>query len=148
MRRPVRVGQGGVSVAGSTSGVAKLGFAPGQIVLELGYDDDVDDAVRAEIEELIGGQLEDEEFGDVVDAVLLWWREGDGDLTDAVVDALTTLDDGFVAVATPKVGRDGAVDPADVAEAADTAGLHASASVTLSPEWVATRLVAPKGTRR
>lgn len=138
-----------VGTAPGHNGVIKLGFTRGQIVLELGYDDDVDEDVRRLVEELVGGDLQDEEYGDVVDAVLLWRRDGDGDLADALVDALTTLEDqGFVAVATPKVGHRGAVDAAELAEAADTAGLHASASVTLSPAWVATRLVAPKTGRR
>lgn len=138
-----------VATASHDSVVGKLGFAAGQVVMELGYDEDVDDDLRVRIEEAIDGDLEDEDFGDVVDAVLLWWREDDGDLTDALVDALTTLEDqGFIALLTPKVGRVGEVDPSDVAEAAETAGLHASASVNLTPEWSATRLVAPKTGRR
>lgn len=135
--------------ASNGSPVGKLGFAEGQVVLEIGYDDDVDDELRAQIEEAVNGDLEDEDYGDVVDAVLLWWRENDGDLTDALVDALATLEDhGFIALLSPKVGLSGEVDPSDVAEAADTAGLHASASVNLTPEWSATRLVAPKTARR
>lgn len=135
--------------ASNGSPIRKLGFAEGQVVLEIGYDDDVDDELRAQIEEAVNGDLEDEDYGDVVDAVLLWWRENDGDLTDALVDALATLEDhGFIALLSPKVGVSGEVDPSDVAEAADTAGLHASASVNLTPEWSATRLVAPKTARR
>lgn len=129
--------------------VSKLGFTEDQVVLELGYDDDVDDEVREQIEDLLGGQLQEEDYDDVVDAVLLWWRHNDGDLTDALVDALATLEDhGFIVLLTPKVGLPGQVDPSDVAEAADTAGLHASASVNLTREWSATRLVAPKTARR
>lgn len=133
-----------------TSAVTKLGFAASQVILELGYDDDVDDDLRMQIEDTVEGDLEDEDYGDVVDGVLLWWREEDGDLTDALVDALTTLEDqGFIVLLTPKVGRPGEVDPSDVAEAAGTAGLNASASVNLTPQWSGTRLVAPKtGARR
>ena len=138
-----------VATASHDSAVGKLGFAAGQVVTELGYDEDVDDELRGRIEEAIDGELEDEDFGDVVDAVLLWWRDDDGDLTDALVDALATLEDqGFIALLTPKVGRAGEVDPSDVAEAAETAGLHASASLNLTPQWSATRLVAPKTARR
>ncbi len=138
-----------VATASHDSAVGKLGFAAGQVVMELGYDEDVDDELRGRIEEAIDGELEDEDFGDVVDAVLLWWRDDDGDLTDALVDALATLEDqGFIALLTPKVGRAGEVDPSDVAEAAETAGLHASASLNLTPQWSATRLVAPKTARR
>lgn len=132
-----------------TAAVTKLGFGPGQVILELGYDDDVDDELREHIEDAVEGDLEDEEYDDVVDGVLLWWREEDGDLTDALVDALTTLEDsGFIVLLTPKVGRPGEVDPSDVAEAAETAGLQASASVNLTPQWSGTRLVAPKSTAR
>lgn len=133
-----------------TAAVTKLGFNPDQVILELGYDDDVDDDLRELIEDAVVGDLEDESYEDVVDGVLLWWREGDGDLTDALVDALTTLEDqGFIVLLTPKVGRAGEVDASDVAEAAETAGLQASASVNLTPQWSGTRLVTPKsGARR
>ncbi len=138
-----------VATAPHGNAVAKLGFAAGQVVLELGYDTDVDDELRESVENTIDAALEDEDFGDVVDAALLWWREGDGDLTDALVDALATLEDqGFVVLMTPKVGLPGQVDPSDIAEAAETAGLHASASVNLTPQWSGTRLVAPKTGRR
>ncbi len=129
--------------------VAKLGFAPEQVVLEWGYDDDVDDQLRDQVETLLQAPLEDEDYDDVADAVLLWWREGDGDLTDTLVDLLSSLEEtGFIVLLTPKVGRDGEVDASDVAEAADTAGLQASASLNLTSEWSATRLVAPKSARR
>ena len=49
---------------------------------ELGYDDDVDFDLREELEEAIGGELLTEEDHDVVDSVLLWWRDSDGDLVD------------------------------------------------------------------
>lgn len=135
--------------AANAGAVAKLGFAPKQVVLELGYDEDVDDDLRAQIEEILQTALEDEEYDDVVDAVLLWWRDDDGDLTDALVDALATLEDqGFIVLLTPKVGRPGEVDVSDIAEAANTSGLQASISLNLTNEWSATRLVAPKSGRR
>lgn len=135
--------------ASAGSAVAKLGFSAGQVVLELGYDDDVDESLRSQIAQAVSGELEDEDYGDVVDAVLLWWRDDDGDLTDALVDALTTLEDqGFIVLLSPKVGRPGEVDPSDVAEAAETSGLNASASLNLTQDWSATRLVAPKTAAR
>ncbi len=135
--------------AASGASVTKLGFTAGQVVLELGYDDDVDDAIREAVEAAVEGRLEDEEYGDTVDAVLLWWRDDDGDLTDTLVDALTTLEDaGFIVLVTPKVGRHGQVDATDIAEAAETAGLHATASCNLTTQWSATKLVAPKSARR
>ena len=79
--------------AAANSAVTKLGFAPGQVVQEIGYDSDVDDDLRIAIEDVIGSELEDEDYGNVADAVTLWWREDDGDLTDALVDALTNLAD-------------------------------------------------------
>lgn len=139
-----------VGTASNAAAVAKLGFSAGQVILELGYDDDVDDELRVQIEGVIEGDLEDEDYGDVVDGVLLWWRDDDGDLTDALVDALATLEDqGCIVLLTPKVGLAGEVDASEVAEAAETAGLHASASLNLTQQWSATRLVAPKsGARR
>jgi hypothetical protein len=56
---------------------------------------------------------------------------------------------GVVWLLTPKVGRDGHVDPADVSEAAVTAGLaQTTTNASLSQDWAATKLVRPKGVRR
>jgi hypothetical protein len=136
--------------AAATNGsVGKLGFAAGQVVQEYGYDEDVDDDFRLAIEEICGSELEDENYGDVVDAVVLWWREDDGDLIDALVDALTNLAErGFILLLTPKSGRDGHVDASDIQEAALTAGLHASGSTNAARDWTGSRLVAPKSARR
>jgi hypothetical protein len=115
------------------------------VIQELGWDEDVDDVVRAEIEDAIDSDLVDGEYGDVVDAVALWWREGDGDLVDALVDSLTDLvGGGAVWLLTPKVGRAGAVDAADIAEAGPIAGLSTTTTVAVGKDWTATRLVAPK----
>src|SRR5436305_14294446 len=64
---------------------ARLGFQPGQVVQEIGYDDDVDQELREAIEEITGQDLVDEDYDDVADAVVLWFRDEDGDLTDALV---------------------------------------------------------------
>jgi hypothetical protein len=48
----------------------------------MGYDDDVDQALRAGIESVIGSELVDEDYDDVVDVVVMWWRDDDGDLVD------------------------------------------------------------------
>src|ERR1700729_4670605 len=72
----------------------RLGIKPGQVVQELGYDDDCDEQLREAIASLKDVELFDEDYDDVVDVVLLWWRDGDGDLVDALVDALTPLADG------------------------------------------------------
>ncbi|CAM3175049.1 DUF3052 domain-containing protein [Streptomyces albus] len=77
-----------------TNPAARLGFQPGQVVQEIGYDDDVDQELRESIEEITGTELVDEDYGDVADAVVLWFRDEDGDLTDALVDATTMIDEG------------------------------------------------------
>ncbi|MBM7500777.1 DUF3052 domain-containing protein [Brachybacterium muris] len=118
-----------------------LGFTNGQLVQEIGYDDDVDLELRDTMEDLIGAELEDEDCQDIVDAVVLWWREGDGDLTDALVDSLSTLDAGApIWLLCPKAGRDGHVRPAEVQEAAETAGLRVMSTVSLAQDWTGTRL--------
>ncbi|WP_113718455.1 MULTISPECIES: DUF3052 domain-containing protein [Arthrobacter] len=132
--------------AGTVAKVAgKLGFKDGDLVQELGYDDDVDLDLRDSIEELIGSQMYDEDDHDVVDAVIMWWRQDDGDLVDALVDSLTTLDEsGVVWILSPKSGRDGYVPPAEIQEAAPTAGLHVTTTAGVSTDWAATRLVPRK----
>jgi hypothetical protein len=143
----------GTSVSASADGAGgtvsgRLGVTPGQVIQELGYDDDVDHDLRAAIEDHIGGELVEEDYDDVADAVLLWWRVGDGDLVDALVDALSSLADGGVIwVLTPKAGRDGHVEPSDIGEAAPTAGLAQTSHVSAAPDWSGTRLVAPKAAR-
>ena len=115
---------------------------------ELGWDSDADDDVRMMIEDAIDGELVEEAM-EAVDVVLLWWRDDDGDLVDSLVDALTDLTDtGYIWLMTPKVGRDGYVDAADLAEAAVTAGLALTNSAGVSPHWTATKLVRPRGARR
>lgn len=127
----------------------RLGFAPGMVIQELGWDNDADDALRVAIEDLIDADMVDGDYGNVVDAVLLWWRDDDGDLVDALVDALTDLvGGGAIWVLTPKIGRPGAVEPADIAEAAPIAGLAQTTTSAVSKDWAATRLVAPKSATR
>ncbi|MEZ5113693.1 MAG: DUF3052 domain-containing protein [Nocardioidaceae bacterium] len=123
----------------------RLGLSKGMVVQELGWDDDVDDSVREAIENAIDADLVDGDYGDVVEAVILWWREGDGDLVDALVDTLTDLvNGGTVWLLTPKVGRPEAVDASDITEAAPIAGLATTTTFPVSQDWAATRLVAPK----
>lgn len=132
--------------AGNGGVADRLGLEPGMIVQEIGWDSDVDDDVRAVIEERIGSDLLDEDADEVIDVVLLWWRDGDGDLVDdALVDATTPLaEDGVIWVLTPKTGRDGHVEPSDIAEAATTAGLSQTSNISVGTDWTGTRLVLPK----
>ena len=79
--------------------------------------------------------------GEVVDGVILWWREEDGDLTDALVDATQDVaEGGFVWLLTPKVGHEGHVSGADIGEAAPIAGLSITTTSAVGPNWVATKL--------
>ena len=76
----------------AASGAAdRLGFSTGMVVQELGWDNDTDDDLRVAIEDAIDADMVDGDYGNVVDAVLLWWRSEDGDLVDGLVDALTDL---------------------------------------------------------
>ena len=128
--------------AGGDRLAGRLGLRPGQVVQELGYDDDCDETLRSGVAELTGSPLVDEDHEEVVDAVLLWWREDDGDLVDALVDSLVSLGDGGVVwLLTPKVGRDGHVEPGDIGDAAPTAGLHQTSSIAAASDWSGTRLV-------
>ncbi|GAA1331569.1 MULTISPECIES: DUF3052 domain-containing protein [Brachybacterium] len=118
-----------------------MALSTGQIVQEFGYDDDVDLDLRDAIEDAIGEELEDEDCQEIVDAVIMWWREEDGDLTDALVDTLTTLTAGGpIWLLLPKAGRDGHVTPGEVQEAAGTAGLRVMSTVSLAADWTGTRL--------
>ena len=124
----------------------RLGLKPGQVVQEIGWDEDVDDELRDSIEDLTGNELLDEETDDVVDVVLLWWRDGDGDLFDVLSDAMRSLaEGGQIWLLTPKAGRDGHVEPSDIGEDAATAGLSQTSSVSAAPDWSGTRLSTPKG---
>jgi len=127
---------------------SRLGLEQGQTVQEIGYDDDVDESLRSGIEAVIAGELVDEDFDDVVDVVLMWWREDDGDLVDALVDSLGLLaDHGVIWLLTPKPGRDGHVEAEDISDAAPTAGLQQTSTVSAGANWQGTRLVAPRAKR-
>jgi len=136
-------GQQVASTAGdaATQAAVRLGFTSGQVVQEFGYDDDVDSDLRAAVEQATGNDLVDEQYDDVTDGVIIWWRDDDGDLTDALVDAQTVLDDGgIIWVLTPKAGRGGHIDHGEIEEAATTAGLHATSTFAIASDWSATRL--------
>ena len=131
---------------GNGAGIAeRLGLDPGMIVMEMGVGDDADEQFRGEIADRIGEEIVDANSDEVVDAVLLWFRDGDGDLADALVDAISPLaDDGYVLLLTPKRGRDEFVEPSDIAEAASIAGLSQTSVTTVGDDWSAARLVGRK----
>ncbi|GAA4680581.1 DUF3052 domain-containing protein [Streptomyces chumphonensis] len=131
-----------------TNPAARLGFQPGQVVQELGNDEDTEQALREGIEAITGTELVDEEYDDLADAVVLWFREDDGDLTDALVDAISLVDDGApIWLMTPKTGRDGYVEASDIGEAAQTAGLQQTKPMNIGRDWTGSRLVTPKTSR-
>ncbi|WP_329116761.1 DUF3052 domain-containing protein [Streptomyces sp. NBC_01465] len=131
-----------------TNPASRLGFEPGQVVQEIGYDDDVEQELREGIEAITGQDLVDEEYDDVADVVVLWFRDEDGDLTDALVDAIGLIEEGgAVWLMTPKTGRDGYVEPSDINEASQTAGLAQTKSVSAGKDWTGSRLVTPKAAR-
>lgn len=126
----------------------RLGLEEGLTVQEIGWDEDIDDALRSGIEAVIGADLVDEDYDDVVDVVLMWWRDDDGDLVDGLVDAIGPLTDhGVVWLMTPKPGRDGHIEAEDIADAAPTAGLQQTSTISAGSNWQGTRLVAPRAKR-
>ena len=127
----------------------RMGFAAGELILEVGYGPDCDDVLRSEISQITATQLIDGQTNEVVDAVILWWREGDGDLVDELMDALTYLTEtGPIWVLTPKLGRDGHVDSSEIQDAAPIAGLSQTSTLALAKDWAGTRLVARKAGKR
>lgn len=126
-----------------------MGIQSGFLVLQRGFADDSDSQLSKEVAETSGSDLLDENSREVVDAVITWWREDDGDLVDELVDCLTYLTDGGqVWLLTPKVGRDGHVEPSDIQDAAPTAGLSLTSTMQVSKDWTATRLVARKSGKK
>ena len=126
-----------------------MGLAKGDLVLEVGHDSDCDSTLRDELMSITGTTFLEGSTNEVVDAVIIWWREGDGDLVDELMDALTYLfENGAIWVMTPKAGRDGHVEPSDIQDAAPIAGLSVTSTIALAKDWTATRLVARKAGKR
>jgi hypothetical protein len=133
-----------VAAADAQNYAQKLGISHGLVIQERGWDEDTDDELRDAIEESIGSEMVDEDTDEVVDVVVLWWRDGDGDLVDELMDAIGPLaEDGFVWVLTPKTGHPGHVDPSEISESAPTSGLTSTTPVSLGV-WTGTKLTQPK----
>ena len=134
---------------GSELVIERLGLNKGDLVLEIGHDADCDDDLRSAVSAHIGSTFIDGDAQEVVDAVLLWFREDDGDLVDELVDALTYLSEtGPIWLMTPKAGREGHVEPSDIQDAAPTAGLSQTVSFAAGADWTATKLVARKSPKK
>lgn len=130
------------------TGSGLVGIEAGQTVQEIGWDEDADDALRTQIEAACGSELIPEDAQEVVDVVVLWFREEDGDLVDALVDSLTTLaNNGVVWLLTPKPGLDGHIEPHEISDAATSSGLQHTTSLSAGANWQGTRLVAPRSGR-
>lgn len=122
-----------------------MGIESGFLVLQRGFGDDCDATISDELASVSGNALLNPDSQEVVDAVITWWREDDGDLVDELVDCLTYLTDGgAIWLLTPKVGRTGHVEPSDVQDAAPTAGMSVTSTFPASKDWTATKLVARK----
>lgn len=131
----------------AASGAGRFGFTADQVIQEWGFDDDVDQDLRDELTDEVGVELVDEDYGDVTDSAIVWWRSDDGDSTDLedlLVDAGSTLEDGgLIWVLVPKMGSRGHVPAAEIGEAARTAGLQPTTSLSAAPGWLGVRLAAP-----
>ena len=126
-----------------------MGFAKDDLILEVGHDSDCDSTIRDQIMAITGTAFLEGSTSDVVDGVLLWWRDGDGDLVDELMDGLTYLSEtGPIGVLNPKAGRAGHVEPSDIQDAAPIAGLSQTSTIALAGDWAATRLVARKAGKR
>jgi hypothetical protein len=126
-----------------------MGLAKDDLVLEVGHDSDCDSTLRDELMSITGTAFLQGSTSEVVDAVIIWWREGDGDLVDELMDGLTYLvENGAIWVMTPKAGRAGHVEPSDIQDAAPIAGLSVTSTLALAKDWTATRLVARKAGKR
>lgn len=126
-----------------------MGFAKGDLILEIGYAADSDETLRAKIKAIIGTEFIQGDPTEVIDAVLIWWRDGDGDLIDELMDALTFLSEtGPIWVLTPKMGRPNYVEASEIQDAAPIAGLSVTSSIAIATDWSTTRLVARKAGKR
>ncbi|MDN6172888.1 MAG: DUF3052 domain-containing protein [Yaniella sp.] len=124
--------------------IGELELAVGDVVQELGWDEDIDFEFRNALEDALGEEFLMEEDQEPEDAVLLWWREDDGDiseLTDALENATTNLDDNApIWLLIPRASRPGHVSPMDGGESAHVAGLRTTITAGVSEDWLATRL--------
>ncbi|MFD9457812.1 DUF3052 domain-containing protein [Streptomyces sp. NPDC059985] len=123
----------------------QLGFTQGKTAAEIGHDEDCDERLRSSIEAVTGSKLAAADSDDAADVVVLWWRDGDGDLVDGLAGAMESLDgDGHIWLLTPKDGRNGHVTSSEINEFALAAGLNTTSPVSAAGDWTGTRLLAPK----
>lgn len=125
--------------------VNRLGLISGSTAGEFG-DVDGDEGFRAAVEAAIGSELASGDDDDVFDLLFVWWRDGDGDLTDELVDAASAIaPDGIVYLLVPRAGRDGFVPAADIDDAAETAGLPKPTTGPTLNDWSIVKLSRTRG---
>lgn len=118
-----------------------IGAQENMVVCEIGWDEDADSAISEAIEDAIGDGLVDEDTDESCDIVLLWWRDGDGDLVDMLMDAARPLDKGGkIWVLSPGAGRPGALPSGEIADSAAQCGMIQTKSERLG-EWQGACLV-------
>lgn len=123
---------------------ARLGVGPDDLVQEIGWDDDADSAISEAIEDAIGAELLDDDAEEACDVILLWFRDGDGDLVDELVDVSRGLGPGGrIWLMTPGAGSSGVVTPAEIAESAQLAGFVQTKADRFGG-WQGSCLTAPK----
>ena len=126
-----------------------MGFAKGDQILEIGYAADCDDSLRAKIKGFTETEFIQIDPTEVIDGVIIWWRDSDGDLIDELMDALTFLSEtGPIWVMTQKMGRPNYVEASEIQDAAPIAGLSVTSTIAVAADWTATRLVARKAGKR
>ena len=118
-----------------------LGISEGMVALESGWDEDCDPAISESIESVLGEDFLEEESDELVDAVVMWWRDEDGDLVDGLVDALRPLSEGGrIWLLTPGAGKQGTIAPGEISESAQLAGLVQTKAERLG-DWQGSCLV-------
>ncbi|MCP1386795.1 DUF3052 domain-containing protein [Corynebacterium sp. TA-R-1] len=124
---------------------ARLGVTEGEVVQEIGWDDDADATISEAIEDAIGSPLLDEDSTELCDTILLWHRDEDGDLVDSLVDAIRNLGDGGrIWLLTPGTGQQGGVHAGVISESAQLAGLVQTKADRFG-QWQGSLLTAPAG---
>lgn len=137
----------GSGSSGTQAYAELMDVTKGQIVQEVGWDDDCDSEISESLEDAIGDLLVGEDTDEICDVVLLWWRADDGDLVDGLVDAIRPLaEDGCIWLLTPALGDKGSVEPGIISESAQLAGLVQTSAERLG-DWQGSRLV-PRGTKK
>ena len=133
-----------MSSTGVDTYASRFGVKPDDVVQEIGWDDDADSTVSEAIEEAIGAELLDEDVDEPCDAVLLWFREGDGDLVDELVDASRNLGgQGRIWLLTPRADKPGGIHPGEISESAQLAGFVQTKADRFG-EWQGSCLTTPK----